>query len=145
MPAQPEPFRAGEAGHRDDTEGARERRIGGELLRFLAGATVVPEDRRAQGPILRVEEDGGVHLARETDGRDAGKVRRRRLPQGGDGRLDRFPPALRILLRPERLRPLDAQRHLCLGEHRLRAVDEDRLHRGRADIDAEKGAHAWVR
>ena len=35
-----------------------------------------------------------MHLARETDGRDAGKVRRRRLPQGGDGRLDRFPPAL---------------------------------------------------
>ena len=54
----------------------------------------------------------------------------------------RRPPGVGLLLRPERLRPRDRERHLGLGEQALLAVDQHGLDRGGADVDPEEGQRA---
>ena len=97
---------------------------------------VVPEDRRAQHPILGVEHDEPVHLAREADARDLRDVQRaQHVPR-------RPPPVLRILLRPpgsgrrEAVATPGASEHLAVGRN------GNRLDAGRPDVEADECRHS---
>jgi hypothetical protein len=100
VPAEPEELRCGEA---------RQRPVAGQLDEpleadapldlgaLLARALVVPEDRRSQYPVVLVEADEPMHLARKTE---ADLVEGQPRQDG----LGRPPPVLRILLRPAGMR-----------------------------------------
>ena len=94
--AQPEQLRRGEAGQRT-VAGQRDQPLEPDafldLGALLRGALVVPEDCRAQHPLLRVERDETVHLAREAD---------RPVGEPLEHRLGCAPPVLGILFRPAR-------------------------------------------
>ena len=99
------------------------------------GAAVVPQDRRAQHPVVMVEADRPVHLPREPDAAQPGEPMLAR--QRRDRRLDAPPPILGVLLRPAGMRAADAQALARLPDELLVTVEEDGLDRGRADVDPE--------
>ena len=109
---------------------------------------VVPEDRGADRLAGIVEERQPVHLAREPDGRHVAAARARIDARTSRiARLGRRPPELGVLLAPERLR----RARLVLGrgdaDELPAAADEDRLRRGRGDVEAQddgpdRAAHA---
>ena len=99
---------------------SREPELALDLLAFGGGALIVPEDRRPEHPLLGVECDEPVHLAREPD---PGHVVR---GQRGERCLRRAPPELGILLcpaGPRRLEPvaLLGPRDDLAGRERARA------------------------
>ena len=110
MRAQPPQLGRGEAGHGQ---------VAGDLGNFgyggsqghagSAAAAIVPQNRRAQYLVLRVQQHRAMHLARQTDG-----AHRRQIDPVAGGQLvhDRFqctPPAVRILLGPQGLRLLHGE------------------------------------
>jgi hypothetical protein len=134
--ADPGELRCGETRHGDvarDLARSGKRRLD---LGALRGRTaVVPEDRRAQHRVVGVEAHRTVHLSRKSD---ATHIPERML--GGDGvdRRDRgAPPILGILLRPARSGSRDLERRARLRDKPLIRVDQHRLDRRCADVDAE--------
>ena len=92
--SQPEQLRRGEPGQRA-VAGERDQPLETDLLLDLRALglrpLVVPEDRRAEHPLVLVEDDEPVHLPGEAD-RPVGKT--------GEACLGRPPPVLGVLLRP---------------------------------------------
>ena len=96
MLGHPERLGRGEAGHRQIARAMAE--IGNpplELDALREGAPVVPENRGTQHPILRIEKSRAMHLARETDSREAGES----VAARGGGPPRRRPRRLRSSLR----------------------------------------------
>ena len=108
--AHPEELRRREAGQRP-VSGQLDQPLEPDPLLDLGalrrGPLVVPEDRRAEDPVGRVEQDEPVHLPGEPDRGRVARADRRQRP------LARPPPVLRILLGPARLR--NRERVLLLG------------------------------
>jgi len=65
-----------------------------DLLALVLGATVVPEDRRAQRLVVRAERHQSVHLPSQADA--VGLVRSQLLQHAGGA----APPVVGILLAP---------------------------------------------
>ena len=99
-----------------------------------AGALVVPEDRRPEHAVVRVERDEAVHLAGQPDrGRLDAEIRERRLR--------RLPPVLGILLAPSRLRRRQRIAALRPRDDLAALGHGDRLDAGRADVEADERVH----
>ena len=75
-----------------------------ELAHSARGAAVVPQDRRAQRPVVGVEHHGAVHLAGQADRGGSGESSARCLARGRRRLAGRGPPDVRLLLRPQRMR-----------------------------------------
>src|SRR5262249_50039627 len=136
---QPEELRRGEAGHRDDAGNARETRH--RVLQLTAlryRAAVVPDDRRPDHRVSRIEDQRAVHLAREGDGSDAAELDWLSISKRRNHGFGPMPPFLGILLRPARSRLPAGNRSRRFGKNRLALVDEDALRRGGADIEPEE-------
>ncbi len=134
--AHPGDLRRGEAGHGDvagDLAGAGEGGL--DLGAFGHGAAVVPEDGGAEDAVVGVEADRAVHLAGEADAAQA--LEAVLAGEGGDGGLDALPPGLGVLLGPAGVWAGDGEVVAGLADQALVAVEEDRLDRGGADVDAE--------
>ena len=98
MARQPKEFRRGESGHCDDAGDPRE--IGDSLHQRGAlcdGATVVPQDGWADRLAGTVDEDGAVHLTRESERAHVPERVRVSGPQFGDGQIERAPPIVGTL------------------------------------------------
>ena len=112
-----------------------------DLLALLRGPLVVPQDRRAEHPVGRIEGDEPVHLAGEPDpGRRAGA--RAELIEYA---LTRRPPVLRVLLRPSRVGRREWVGDLGKGEHGPLGIDRDSLDGRSADVETDEAlapAHA---
>ncbi len=136
VPAEPEELRGREARQRP-VAGELDEPVEADLLLDLvalrARALVVPEDRRADRAILRVERDEPVHLAGEPDPGDAVGQAFQCLLGGG-------PPVVGVLLGPTGLGRRERVRDLAPLEHFAVVSDGDDLDRGRTDIDADRGA-----
>ncbi len=134
----PQQLRRREAGHRDVAGDLAAARLA--ALEFGAlgmAAAVVPEDRRTQHAVLRIEQRRAVHVARQAEAADRAeraRVGRAQRSDCGDGG---GPPVARVLLRPERLRPRDRHRPVRLADDAPGVVDQHRLHLGRAEVDAQ--------
>ena len=81
-----------------------------DLRALGSGALVVPEDGGAERPVLRIQTDQAVHLARETYGQ-------RLALQARERALRRAPPHLGVLLRPAGLGGLKLVLLLGLARH----------------------------
>ena len=107
--AQPEQLRGREARERP-IAGERDESLEADALLDLCalgpGALVVPEDRRAEHAVLRVEADQTVHLAGEADSVDVDAEESERS-------LARPQPVVGVLLGPARLRGGERIRLLC--------------------------------
>ncbi len=99
-----------------------------------ARALVVPEDGRAENAVIRVETDQTVHLSREADPGVAGAKASQCL-------LARVHPVVGILLRPAGVRCHERIALLRRGHDVAVRCDGDRLHAGRADVQADENAH----
>jgi hypothetical protein len=102
-----------------------------DLGAFLAGALVVPEDRRPDGAVGGVERDQPVHLPREPDPGDA-------VGQPFERLLGGLPPVIGVLLRPPGTRCRERVRHLPALENLAVLRDGDDFYRGRADVDPDR-------
>ena len=139
MLGDPHRLRRGEAGHREVAGAAQE--IGNapfELRAFGEGAAVVPQDRRPQRLVRRVEKGRAVHLAGQADAGESRERVRRVAAHGLDGGLDAFDPVVGILLAPQRFRTRHVERGGRLGDGSLLGVDQQRLDRRRADVEPEE-------
>ena len=104
-----------------------------DLGALRGGALVVPEDRRPQHAVRRVERHQPVHLARQAD--PGGLAGRAQLLQH---RLRGVPPQLGVLLGPAR--PRGGERVLALGarEHRAVVGERDPLDGGGAYVEPDR-------
>ena len=135
----PQHFRRGEAGHGEIAGALRKiRNAPLELVAFGERAAVIPQDRRPQRLVLSVEQGRAMHLAREADAGQSGEFRWGAAADRGDRGLDPLDPVGGVLLAPQRLRTRNAERGRSLGDHALRAVDEQRFHRRSADVQPQK-------
>jgi hypothetical protein len=137
--AQPQQLRRGEPRQRAVARGGDQVREPDALLdlrTLLAGALVVPEDRRAQHRLVGVERDETVHLAREPDAGDGlGAQLLERL-------LRPAPPVLGILLGPPRLRRREAVLDLRAPDDLAVLGDRQRLDAARPDVQPDGDAHS---
>ena len=109
----------------------------GDLGRLASRSLISPDDRGSEHPLVLSEKDRAMHLTGEahpTD-RDACARPARRPAARGDGR---FPPRVRVLLRPAGLRPQDRVLRAPCATHGAVEIDHQRFDGGRAEIDAEK-------
>src|SRR5689334_1309917 len=140
MLAQPQQLRRGEPGQRavarqlDETVEADQRL---DLVALGLRALVVPEDRRADHRVGRVQRHQPVHLPGQADPGDLA------VDQPVQRLLGRPPPVLGILLRPARPRRRERIGDLAPLEHGAVLADRDRLDRRSPHIDAGHGAHWW--
>ncbi len=118
------------AGHRVQV---RDRRLQRLALGFAA--PVVPEDRGAKRSVVLAQQRRAVHLAGDADAADGAAHRRVDRPHR---RLRRVPPCVGMLLRPQRMRPLDGERRHPGGHDAAALVQRDGLDPRGADIDAEE-------
>ena len=145
---QPEDLRRREAGqggvgHQLDQIGAAADALF-HLGAFGGGPLVVPEDRPANDLVVLVEEHRAVHLARQPDRANRGRLEFRLGHRLAD-RADRgLPPILGVLLAPERLGEVARVGLHGGGQDRALLVDGQRLGARGADVDAEKHAHRLV-
>jgi hypothetical protein len=134
--ADPFELGGGEARHHDvATDGAE---VTGRVFQrgaFGERAPVVPQDRGAQGPVVRAEQGRAVHLPGEPDPAD----------RAADARVDRedrcagrLPPVLGVLFGPQGLGALDGEGGDALTDDGAMGVEDDGLDARRADIDSEK-------
>src|SRR5690606_32672033 len=113
-----------------------------DIVAFLGGSLVVPQEGGPYHLATVVEQHRAVHLARQTDGFDVGRVDFG-LADQGPHRLDGGgPPQGGILLGPER-----AWVGVVVGGHRHPrhgpgGVDQDRLGGGGGDVDADHIGHS---
>ena len=99
MLAHPGQFRRSEARHCNIAgDGAGARFDPFQLGAFGKASTIVPQDRRAQWPVVRTKQRSPMHLARQPDPKDASAQSRIERQYGSFGR---GPPVIRILLRPQ--------------------------------------------
>jgi hypothetical protein len=135
--AHPEQLRRGEA-PQGAVAGERNEPLEADALfdlrALLAGALVVPEDRRAEHAVVSIEADEPVHLAGEAD---PGRVH----PEPGEGDLARADPVVRILLAPARVRRRERVRLLDARDHLAGRGDGECLDAGRPDVDADERSH----
>ena len=138
MLLHPQDLRRGEAREGDI------RRQRGELFpadciveivdRFICAA-VVPQNRRTDDIILRVERDKAVHLPAGADACDLRCVKAlQKLRHAGH---DRAPPVLGPLLRPARLREADGIRMRDRVQDFSGFIGQQQLARRRAEIDSD--------
>ena len=133
----PHQLRRGETGHREVAGDVGGCPVRGARARARArGAAVVPQDRRTQHRIVRVEQHGAVHLPGQADPRATASSR---LPDDSarTAVLCRAPPIVGVLLGPQRARAGQRERRRSLADEGAILVDEDRLDARRAEIDAE--------
>jgi hypothetical protein len=135
MPRQPQEFRRREPGH-----GRRARDLsgigrGGEHVGAFGGRPrVVPQDDGADRGMVRVQQDGAVHLPRQADG---AHLPEQRGVERADRLAGRLPPRGALLLTGavERVRDIEG------GRGRRRdlppGAQETDLHGGGAEVDAE--------
>ena len=117
-------------------EGRRfEQRFG--LCGLCPGALIGPDDRRAEQPVARVEQHRAVHLAADAEGghRFGGGIGVGK--HCADSLARRFPPGLRRLLGPARLRHLYGVAASGGGERCAVLTEQHDLQTGGAEIDAE--------
>ena len=138
--AYPEQLRSREAGQRA-IAGQRDQPLEPDprldLLALRTGALVVPENRRAQHPLLGVEAHEPVHLTGEADpGRLDAEIRERGLA--------RLPPVLGILLRPARPGGRERIAALRPGDDLALRRQRERLDAGRADVEPDENGHRGV-
>ena len=134
----PHQLRRGEARHREIAgDPARVRNRGFERRALGARAPVVPEDGGPQHGTPRVEQRGAVLLPRKADRPNGGE--RRAVPglQFVHGPARGDPPVFGILLRPQAPGRRDAERSRRLSGDAVIAVEQNRLHRRGAEVDAE--------
>ena len=118
---------------------------GPDAVALGAGALIVPEDGRPEHRTRLVEDDEAVHLAGQADGDDRLARRagaRQDIADGGDRAV---PPELRVLLAPQRGRDVVAVLGDADAANDAGAVDQDRLGRGRRDVDADDEARSGHR
>jgi hypothetical protein len=139
MATQPQQLGGGEAGH-GQVAGHRvqHRRQALELGALGVAATVVPEDGRAQRPVVGIEQHRAVHLPRKTDGTHLRPGLRQALAQRRHRAFGGRPPVGRLLLGPQRLGSRQLQGRRGLADHLLRVVEQQQLDLGGAQIDAEE-------
>jgi hypothetical protein len=141
MLAQPQQLRRGEPGHRQIAGDRAELPHVFEFGALDLAAAVVPQDRRAQHAALRIQHGGAVHLPAESDRLDRGRIQT--LLHGDQHQpIHRLqcglPPVFGILLGPAWPRPRDRQRLAGAGTQRAVAIEQHRLDRGGAEIDADE-------
>ena len=117
-----------------------ERRADG--LALGGGARVAPEDRRAERSPGHVEQDRGVHLAREPDAANAPRAGAERGGEPAEREAERALPVVRVLLGPAEAR---RRERVPLRRRRLRPprllVDRDGLEAARPDVYPDEQAH----
>ena len=107
-----------------------------DLPTFGRGSPVAPQQRRADHRAAPVEKDRGVHLTGDAHGGDASIGV---LPQHApDGRRARFPPRVRILLRPAGPWGGERERSGRGARDVSRRAHEHRFHGARADVQPEE-------
>ncbi len=137
----PQHLRRGEAGHHEIAGDLFD--VGNaalELRAFGERAAVVPQDRRPERLVVP-RRAGSRHASGPERPIPASARERlgRLLADRGDRRLDAAHPVVRVLLAPQGVRARDAERGRGLGDDPLVRVDQQRLHRRRADVEPEIG------
>jgi hypothetical protein len=131
-------LRRGEAGHRQVAGDARELgHVAHQRLALRTAAAIVPQDRRAQQGVVLVEQHRAVHLARQADAAHRAHRVRARLTEQRHRLIERRPPIGRSLLRPQRVRARDRERHARTRLDALRLGQQHELQFGGAEINAE--------
>ncbi len=141
MPAHPEELGRGEARHdavAGDRPRLRHRRL--ERRTLSRAPPVIPEDRRAQRPVRRIEQHRPVHLPGKPDGAHRGERPGRFGGEPVERGEERSRPVLGALFRPERAGMGEGERRPALGRDTALLVEEKGLEFGRAEIEAEKHA-----
>ena len=88
-----------------------------------------------------VEAGDAEHLAGQADRADARHLFRRGGVERIERRHDGVPPVLRLLLRPEPLRPGEGKRGARLGDDPVMRIDQDGLRARGAEIDPSDECH----
>ena len=137
--AHPEQLGGGEAGHGEvagDGVQFRQRRL--QLAALGGGAHVVPQDAGTQHGAVLVQQRRAVHLPGQADAPNRGEFGRMRGAQRVEHHFQGPPPSLGVLLAVAGRRAGNGERRSGGGERVLRTVNQDRLQRRSAEIDAEK-------
>ena len=137
-----EPGQGVVAGDLDQALGSDRRPDG---VAFGGGPLVVPQDRRPEDLVRRIQQDEAVHLAGEPDRDDLGRRDAGRRQDRSD-RVDAArPPQPGVLLAPQRPWDVEAVFRDPDPADGPRLVDEDGLRRGGRDVDPEDEAHPGQR
>ena len=132
-------LRGGQSRHGDHAGDLRDvGDLGGQRRAFGRAAAVVPQDGVAKRLVVGAQRDERMHLARQADRRHLCVRFGGGLPNFAERLLHGGDPAVRRLLAEAGSRAERRMRHRSAGEQPLPVVDEDRLDRRRADVDAEE-------
>ena len=127
--AHPHQLGRGEAGHRHDAgDQGQARQPREEARAFRLAARIVPQDGRAERPVIAIECDHRMHLAGEADRSDPGHCAACVLRQPRERVADRIDPGRRVLFAMTGSGPERRVAAGGVGDDVLVVVDDDRLH-----------------